>query len=40
VHGPDVTPAAAALWADRKFRTFAFAMLGAYVCVQIRCIYR
>lgn len=40
VHSADVTPAAAALWADRKFRTFAFAMLGAYVCVQIRCIYR
>lgn len=40
VRGPGATPAALALWNDRKFRMFAFAMLGAYVCVQIRCIYR
>ncbi|KUI68077.1 Sphingoid long-chain base transporter RSB1 [Cytospora mali] len=40
VHGADVTPEALALWTDRKFRTFGYAMVGAYVCVQIRCIYR
>ncbi|ROW04554.1 hypothetical protein VMCG_05117 [Cytospora schulzeri] len=40
VHSDGVTPAALALWGDRRFRTFGFAMLGAYVCVQIRCIYR
>lgn len=34
------TAEARALWADRKFRIFASAMLGAYLCVQIRCIYR
>ena len=36
----DVTPEALALWNDKKFRIFGCAMLGAYVCVQIRCIYR
>lgn len=40
VHSPDVTPEALAMWNDRKFRTFGFAMLVAYICVQIRCIYR
>lgn len=34
------TAEARALWADRKFRMFACAVLGAYLCVQIRCIYR
>lgn len=38
--GADVTPAALALWNDKKFRTFGYAVLGAYICVQIRCIYR
>lgn len=40
VRGPDVTPAALALWNDKKFRTFGYAVLGAYICVQIRCVYR
>lgn len=40
VHSSDVTPAALALWNDKKFRTFGYAVLGAYICVQIRCIYR
>ncbi|KAK7734232.1 hypothetical protein SLS53_007880 [Cytospora paraplurivora] len=40
VHSGDVTPGALALWNDRKFRVFGLAMLGAYICVQIRCIYR
>lgn len=32
--------AARALWADRRLRMFVGAVLGAYVCVLIRCIYR
>lgn len=36
----EVTPEALALWRDRKFRMFGGAVLGAYICVQIRCIYR
>lgn len=40
VHSADVTPEALALWKDRKVRMFAYAILGAYICVQIRCIYR
>lgn len=40
VHSADVTPSALALWNDKKARTFGYAVLGAYVCVQIRCIYR
>lgn len=40
VRGGEATPGALALWGDRKFRVFGLAMLGAYVCVQIRCIYR
>lgn len=40
VRSADVTPAALALWNDKKFRTFGYAVLGAYICVQIRCIYR
>lgn len=40
LRGPGGTPEARALWADKKFRMFACAVLGAYVCVQIRCIYR
>lgn len=40
VHSADVTPSALALWNDKKARTFGYAVLGAYICVQIRCIYR
>lgn len=40
VRSADVTPSALALWNDKKFRTFGYAVLGAYICVQIRCIYR
>lgn len=40
VRSEGVTPAALALWNDKKFRTFGYAVLGAYVCVQIRCVYR
>lgn len=40
LRGPEGTPEARALWADKRFRMFVCAVLGAYVCVQIRCIYR
>ena len=30
----------AALWTNRKFRTFLYAMIGAYVCLAVRCVYR
>ncbi|KAI3395928.1 hypothetical protein diail_639 [Diaporthe ilicicola] len=40
VHSAAVTPAALALWNDNRFRAFGLAVLGAYTCVQIRCIYR
>lgn len=40
VKSPEATPAARALWADKRFRTFRFTTLLAYACVQIRCIYR
>lgn len=37
---PEATPRARALWEDGRFRVFGSAMMGAYFCVQIRCIYR
>lgn len=40
VRSGEATPEALALWRDRKFRMFGGAVLVAYVCVQIRCIYR
>lgn len=40
IHSGEATPEALALWRDRKFRMFGGAVLGAYICVQIRCIYR
>ncbi|KAK3367758.1 RTA1 like protein [Podospora didyma] len=30
----------AALWANKKFRIFLYAMIGAYTCFLVRCIYR
>lgn len=38
--GPDVTDEARTMWNDKRVRMFVGAMLGAYICVQIRCIYR
>lgn len=32
--------AGAALWADRKFRVFVYAMTAAYAALLVRCIYR
>lgn len=40
VRSGEGTPEALALWADRRFRTFVGAVFVAYICVQIRCIYR
>ncbi|KFA76119.1 hypothetical protein S40288_00383 [Stachybotrys chartarum IBT 40288] len=37
---PDADPASLALWNDRKFRSFVYAVSGAYVSILIRCIYR
>lgn len=38
--GRQPTEAALALWANKRFRTFAVAVAVAYVCILIRCIYR
>ncbi len=35
-----VDAAGAVLWGDRRFRTFAWAMVAAYAALLIRCIYR
>ena len=36
----EATPEAKALWMDKKFRMFVFAVTGAYCTILIRCIYR
>ncbi|KAH8201089.1 hypothetical protein TruAng_004716 [Truncatella angustata] len=36
----DASPEARGLWADKKFRLFFYAVLGAYCGIFIRCIYR
>lgn len=33
-------PAALAVWNDAKFRKFGFAVMGAYACILVRCVYR
>lgn len=40
IHSEEVTPEAKALWVDKKFRWFAYAVTGAFTCILIRCIYR
>lgn len=37
---PEADPASLALWNDRKFRSFVYAVSGAYISILIRCIYR
>ncbi|CAG9980497.1 unnamed protein product [Clonostachys byssicola] len=37
---PDADARSLATWNDRKFRSFAYAVAGAYVSIFIRCIYR
>jgi hypothetical protein len=34
------TPEELALWRDRKFRSFVMAIMGAYLAILTRCIYR
>ncbi len=36
----EADPDALALWNDRKFRMFVYAVTGAYSGILIRCIYR
>ena len=38
--GPAADPNALAVWRDSKFRSFVYAVTGAYAAVLIRCIYR
>lgn len=40
IAGPDATHGAVALWNDKNFRRFIFAVTGAYICILLRCIYR
>lgn len=40
VNSADADPEALALWKDKKFRMFAYAVTGAYSGILIRCIYR
>ncbi|KAH8681085.1 RTA1 like protein-domain-containing protein [Xylariales sp. PMI_506] len=40
LRSPEADPAAAALWRDRNFRFFFYAVSGAYSGILIRCIYR
>lgn len=40
IHSAEVTPEAKALWEDKKFGLFGCAILGAYGCILIRCVYR
>jgi hypothetical protein len=36
----EADPQALDLWRDSKFRKFGYAVVGAYACVLIRCVYR
>lgn len=40
VNSSEAPDNARALWADKRFRIFRFTTMVAYLCVQIRCIYR
>ncbi|KAJ4310593.1 hypothetical protein N0V84_010895 [Fusarium piperis] len=40
IHSSEVDPAALRVWTDTKFRRFTGAVIGAYCCILIRCIYR
>ncbi|KAK4144529.1 RTA1 like protein-domain-containing protein [Dichotomopilus funicola] len=40
VNSPEATPEALAIWKDKKFRLFVYAVGGAYTGILIRCIYR
>lgn len=36
----DLAPGGKAVWTDKKFRIFLWAILAAYTCILLRCIYR
>ncbi|KAJ3508799.1 hypothetical protein NM208_g15767 [Fusarium decemcellulare] len=40
IHSSEADPAALRVWRDTKFRSFAFAVTGAYSAILTRCIYR
>ncbi|KAF4461909.1 phospholipid-translocating ATPase [Fusarium albosuccineum] len=40
LHSSEADPAALRVWRDTKFRSFAFAVTGAYSAILTRCIYR
>lgn len=40
VNSAEATDEARALWEDKRFRIFRFTTMVAYICVQIRCVYR
>jgi hypothetical protein len=40
INSCEADPEAVALWRDKKFRTFMYAVTGAYSGILIRCIYR
>ncbi|KAK3294280.1 RTA1 like protein-domain-containing protein [Chaetomium fimeti] len=40
INSPEADPEAVALWRDKKFRMFVYAVTGAYSGILIRCIYR
>jgi hypothetical protein len=37
---PEADARSLATWRDKKFRSFAYAVTGAYASIFIRCIYR
>lgn len=40
IKSDEADPEALALWRDKKFRMFVYAVTGAYSGILIRCIYR
>ena len=40
IKSDEADPEAVALWNDKKFRMFVYAVTGAYSGILIRCIYR
>ena len=40
IKSDEADPEALALWGDKKFRMFIYAVTGAYSGILIRCIYR
>ena len=40
INSPEADPEAVALWREKKFRMFMYAVTWAYSGILIRCIYR